>query len=488
MSQSIHSSSYGTFTLPRETPVGGVARGGATPERRPEGRFDTMFDNLQIQEGSFDDLDELGKKGGHMDEVNEGDAAGDSQIPAGFTFVGQFIDHDITFDTESKIKGMNQVAREFDNFRTANLDLDCVYGTGPEALPFMYDSATRKLHLGDRTSDDTGHDLPRFKGRALIGDPRNDENILVSQLQLAFLKFHNQLIDDVDASITDVKERFKKARRTAIYYYHKMILEDFLPRIIGPRTLAKVLAQRHFYYPQGFGGGIRHPFMPSEFAMAAYRYGHSQVRGEYTLNQDQSNIPLFGAGAGFDKSSMEHKNLVGFEPAFTYVDWRYFFDNNDSVPTQFSRKIDTHLPGVLMELPVPSIIDDGITSLASRNLMRGRSFNMWSGESVAQHMIDIGVGDVTKLPTDDAVGNGKLTGTPLWYYVLQEARDTEGGLSLGTVGGTIVGEVLVGLIEHHWAQSGYDMNAYQLGCTVPQEDSQRFMMTDILKYAGVMPG
>jgi hypothetical protein len=143
-----------------------------------------------------------------MRDVNPGDPAGDNpNIPSGFTYLGQFVDHDITLDLTS-ISEKQEDPHATTNFRTPRLDLDNVYGLGPDGSPQLYarDPANitqpgPKLLLGKtagtpRVAGVFANDLPRNpEGRALIGDHRNDENLLVAQTQLAFLKFHNKVVD-----------------------------------------------------------------------------------------------------------------------------------------------------------------------------------------------------------------------------------------------------------------------------------------------------
>src|SRR5437763_10303698 len=110
-------------------------------------------------------------------------------VTAGYTYLGQFIDHDITFDPVSVLTAANDPDALTD-FRTPRLDLDSVYGRGPDDVPFLYDPDGVHLLIGRNAEGDD--DLPRnSNGRALLGDPRNDDNLIVSQLTQGFLKYHN---------------------------------------------------------------------------------------------------------------------------------------------------------------------------------------------------------------------------------------------------------------------------------------------------------
>ena len=474
-------------------------------DEESDGRFGRMF---VIGEGKTEDgteklqpnplpryeLRRLGAVGGPLHPKN-GPAVGkrDSLAPAGITFLGQFIDHDITLDVQSKFSSP-QINAALENARTPNLDLDCVYGGGREASPHLYDTGgeeweSAKLLEGDKfTGAGTGsgrNDLQRNgAGRAIIGDPRNDENIFVAQVQCAFIRFHNKCVEFLHhKGLEDAEELFEKARDTTTHYYHRIILEDFLYRVIGLDMLQAIATQgRHYYFPDGFDGKAgwpERPFMPVEFSVAAYRYGHSTVRDTYDVNSGSKKKKLFD-----DK-------LKGFQaiPAAQLMDFDQFFVAQDATGKQFAHKIDPYLPTPLFELPA---FAGSERSLASRNLMRGRIFRLPSGESIARRMIadevHIGygqpmtdehmIGPKTKgMPAEVKALQKSLSGeyalpeTPLWLYILMEAatfgkgfasqelqeeheQKSTGGDRLGPVGGRIVGEVLMGLLDHYRDATG----------------------------------
>jgi hypothetical protein len=272
---------------------------------------------------------------------------------AGTTFFGQFVDHDITFDTTSPL-GVPTEPSEAPNSRTPSLDLDSVYGHGPVASSQLYDPADRaKLRIESggqfedlaRTSDNT----------AIIPDPRNDENLVIAGLQCAFIRFHNNAVDWARDHGFGGMAAFAEARRLTTWHYHWLVLHEFLPLIVGQKTVDDVLRKRRFYRPR-----LGQAFMPVEFQAAAYRFGHSMARHGYDLKKS----------------------------------------------------------------------------------------------------------------------------TPLWFYVLREAEVRADGLTLGPVGGRIVAEVLVGLIES------------DPGSFLVQEPRWRptltsagagFRMVDFLRFAGVDP-
>ena len=469
-------------------------------DEESDGRFGRMF---VIGEGKTEDgaeklqpnplpryeLRRLGAKGGPL-EPKKGPSAGkrNALAPAGITFLGQFIDHDITLDVQSKFSSP-QINAALENARTPNLDLDCVYGGGREASPYLYNTGgeaweSAKLLEGDPFTGTGRNDLQRNgAGRAIIGDPRNDENIFVAQVQCAFIRFHNKCVDYLHAKgVEDNEELFEKARDTSTHYYHRIILEDFLYRVIGLDMLQAIATQgRQYYFPNGFDGKAgwpERPFMPVEFSVAAYRYGHSTVRDAYVVNAGSGNKKLFD------------EELHGFHPipSRQLMDWDWFFVAQDKTPEQFAHKIDPFLPEPLFELPE---FAGGERSLASRNLMRGRIFRLPSGEAIAKRMIEDGVhiaygtamgegdmiGPETKAPKEIKALQNSLAGeyalpeTPLWLYILMEAaiygkgfaggdlreeneKRSTGGDRLGPVGGRIVGEVLMGLLDHYRDATG----------------------------------
>jgi hypothetical protein len=277
---------------------GGIERGlNSSPRsRRFEGRFGRLFRSLPP--ASFGDGDAaLLKLATAMTAKPEPDVSREEEIddeenfgiPAGYTYFGQFVDHDITFDPLSSLVKANDPDGLTD-FRTPALDLDNLYGRGPDDQPYMYESDGRRFRLGDRllTGGDPArpltHDLPRFHERALIGDKRNDENVIVSQLQGLFLRFHNFLAANTAGSFADVQ-------RLVRWHYQWLVLFDYLPRLIGRDRVEALLPhlksgktiyddrpQLHFYHWRD------QPFMPIEFSGAAYRFGHSMVRPVYRLS------------------------------------------------------------------------------------------------------------------------------------------------------------------------------------------------------------
>jgi hypothetical protein len=326
--------------------------------------------------------------------------------------------------------------RGYRNFRTPALDLDSLYLDGPDVSPYLYQKGTGqkgKFLIGESVTNvlERFVDLPRnHENVALVGDPRNDENLIVGQLHLAFMHFHNAMMAQL-LGIVPEEERFMQARAHVTYYYHKMIVEDFLPHILDTQVLMSLILRPPHFYKLGENDAA---YMPLEFSVAAYRYGHSQVRGIYQFNDDTAG-QLFDFGASH-----------ACKPT-TYVQWKHFFNLDPIAKPVPARKIDVRLPSMLLDLPFLHG-HDPITSLAARNLMRGRVYNLPSGQTIANYMVDQGLMQaVDVIPVSAELSAEGFTETPLWYYVIEEAQTLRDGNRLGPVGGRLVGEVLVGLMK-----------------------------------------
>lgn len=467
-----------------------------TPQELTGGRFGRMFPTLSSTVFHPHFLHAIGANDGPMDGGQNANPLSNS-IPAGFTFVGQFIDHDITFDTTSSLDRAND-PRQISNGRTPALELDSVYGMGQERSPFLYQPRTAKLLLGGNLVGEQGKevpdgtDLPRNSAKtALIGDPRNDENFFIGHLQLAFLKFHNAVVEALAPDHPDRHDLFAAAQREVRYHYQWMILHEYLPLIVGQSLVDDILRNGlRYYIPQTLGGhkpGSPRPFIPVEFSVAAFRFGHSQmnrdlldangVKRQVLPDFDNLHLPTFNHG--FGKLNADPDVQIAWDQLFKVA-------TNDP---ETAARIDTKLAPSLLKLP-PSIVaadhNNERASLATRNLLRGNSFALPAGETLADYMgaqvltaeeIDLMQQfEDFNMPTE----TGK-TQTPLWYYILREAEVKTGGETLGPVGGRIVGEVLMGLLL-------YDPMSYLNADPnwVPSygQDGQ-FTMADLITMAGL---
>lgn len=495
----------------------------ATPPKF-DGRFGRMFPGLRGAAFFDADLLSLAELMNAVDGLDTPETEVDSEenlgLPAGYTYFGQFVDHDISLDAVS-LSMKQEDLNITENFRTPALDLDSLYGRGPDDQPYMYGpDGTFLLSQRPLLSGPGGApltlDLPRFNGRAIIGDKRNDENIIVSQLHGLFLRFHNLLMQKMNMS-------FAEARRQTQWHYQWLVLFDYLPRIAGADVVSSILP--HIASGKSITtdkpdlklfSWAKFPFMPVEFAGAAYRFGHSMVRPIYRLNssdaigdqqEDKGRLKVF-------KAPINGEALNGFRefPDTLGIDWDLFFETKGRLlkddfigkdRIQPAYKIDTSLVFPLSALPEFSNNEGkpnpagAVNALALRNLKRGMMLMLPSGQAVAQFMIDHGVQGVRVLadeellvgkaqaedfdtgvpifspapPGKPAVRSSMQDSAPLWFYMLAEARFewknaatqalTDAGnptgsarddiinrtpTRLGTVGGRIVAETLIGLV------------------------------------------
>lgn len=445
------------------------------------------------------DLEALAEQ---MNEAFETPAR-DSTVPAGFVFFGQFVDHDITFDTSTRLSDLAIDPDTITNVRTPALDLDSVYADGPEGSPEIYDEHRGHGYL---LVGPGGKDLARnHVERALIGDPRNDENTIVSQLHLAFLHYHNAILrmiknTPVDAlwgrdpgiEPNDDAGDFEFARRMARWHYQWVIVHDWLPRIIEPTTLQAAHAIAGVPQPggvpatpAGFGAAeaffsqfqslnccgqtVCRPLIPVEFSAAAFRFAHSQIRSRYTLNADRQAVPLFvPSPAGLAS--------FGPVPEQDLIDWAHFFDLDPTIDPQKARMIDTWLSAQVFQLPFAP--DE--PNLAFRNLRRGsRVFAIPPGGQVAATLgvaalSSMGPAAVAKLTDIGMAAND----TPLWFYVLGEA-EAHGG-QLGPVGGLLVAVTLLRLLQCD--EDSYVHSPGWQPVLVPS-DPGTFTMADLVRIA-----
>ena len=400
---------------------------------------------------------------------------------AGTHFFGQFVDHDITFDTSSKL-GVETDPLTTRNGRTPTLDLDSVYGGGPAGSPALYDvpGDPAKLLIG---SGGIFEDLPRLPdGTAIVADPRNDEHTMLAGIHCAVILFHNRLVDEArKAGAAIWQDAFRQARRLTTWHYQWLLVNEFLPLFVGRATVDDVLANGRRFYTVGSGEA----FMPVEFGAACYRFGHSMVRPSYRANLagDKGN-PFVGFifDPGQNSATADPSDLRGgFRAPRRFIGWETFFDFGDG-EVKRNKRIDTHISTPLFTLPLGAIAShDQPTVLAQRNLLRQVTWSLPSGQAVAAAM---GVAPIDKKDLRELKPHGFDTSTPLWYYTLKEAELLADGLHLGPVAGRIVAEVLIGLLQ---ADPGSYLAAAPGWQPTVQSPGAGFRTTDFLTYARVDP-
>jgi hypothetical protein len=394
-------------------------------------------------------------------------ALADSLIPSAYTYFGQFVDHDVTLEAKSDSVMMlsdpnlrpltpYEIQNQLINGRKPGLDLDNVYyKPAPRSQASFVLGHVTRISQGRRAQrtmpvpgKDSENDLPRKPPSpdpkddraALIGDARDDENLIVAQLHVAFLRAHN--------AIAARGHTFDEARKILRRHYQWIILYDFLPRICDPWILNSILSSGNRW----FCPGADELFMPLEFSVAAYRYGHSMVRARYDVN-----LNFQGGSAATLTDLFELTALSGTLrgnntlPENWIVEWENFVKGGSNR----ARPIDTCLTQDLFDLrafgkPMPPE-----ARLPVRNLLRGYMLRLPTGQAVAARlnlpaMSANEIQHVARGVSDDqfqAICAHQFSErTPLWYYILAEAAAGGSG-RLGPVGSTLVAEVLVGLVR-----------------------------------------
>ena len=293
------------------------------------GRYRLLFDGLPALSVDQAALHALGRPGGPCD-LGVDSVEVDSRVAAVWPFFGQFIAHDITADRSPLAD--HAVVAELRNARAPRTNLEGVYGAGPVGAPYLYradDPAKLLMSVG-------GYDLPRNQeGIALLGDPRNDVHLFTSQMAVAFINLHNRLVDRLRHDETAEQDIFDEARRAAVWHYQHVIVREFLPLLIGSDLTAELLDSGPRLYRSDAD-----PYIPFEFADAAYRYGHSQIRNRYQINQQFGPCPVFPDLMGFGPVAPEHT-----------VDWTLQIDVAGHAPAQRAKRIDGRLPAPLIALP-----------------------------------------------------------------------------------------------------------------------------------------
>jgi Animal haem peroxidase len=420
-------------------------------------------------------------------------------IVAGFTYLGQFVDHDITFDKTEGLPAGQLNPEEIQQGRSPSLDLDSVYGRGAALeTKKIYEDNKIRLRVGKTTPSDFGentkfeifNDLPRGDNaekplEATLGDPRNDENLAVAQTHLAFLKLHNIVVERFAQYGLQGGDLFRTARRSVTRHYQWIVLHDFLPKIIDPAVLNDVLINGRKFFKIT---SQKEPTMPIEFSVAAYRLGHSMIRDSYEWNrvfQSEGPGPIASLDLLFQFTGSN--GSLGGNPTLPtnwVIDWTRFFDFK-TVPgfsanpkLNQARSIDTALTTLLKVLP--NIPAGPEAALAVRNLLRGRLLGLPTGQAIAE-----AIGEAALTPEQVIQGphaeilkrHGFDTQTPLWYYILKEAEVLGNSLRLGPVGSRIVAETFVGLIEG--SQTSIVRNRYWRP-DLPSLRPGHFTMVDLL--------
>jgi hypothetical protein len=459
-------------------------------------------------------------------QLESSELSKDSNIPAGYTYLGQFIAHDITLEKDPlKTNGEIDLSKQ-ENSCNPCLTLDSLYGEGPESKKSqdLYEKDKKKFKIGltqgnEICPNDYLNDLPR-KGDnsrnseeptdAIIADPRNDDNLVVAQTTLAFLKFHNALVYE------NPGKSFEEIRRKVTLYYQAIILYDYLPQILYKGVLDDVLQYGRKFYKDDKDKLINKEnekvFVPIEFSVAAYRMGHSMIRPSYewnqfhnsTTNNAASLLDFFTFSSINDRTYEEKRNLsfTSRLPSDWIIDWERFYDfkKKEGKQLNYARKLDTNMAMELNRLPQFQLTKERYPSLITRDLLRGLLVSLPTGQAVAKAIGETlakakSMGETLSTPPvsvltpeqirqdsteelDQFLQNSQFdTNTPLWYYIQRESMIEQEGNRLGIVGSYIVAETFVGLIEH----SKTNILDPKVKEELPDLKLESFSMLDLLK-------
>lgn len=362
-------------------------------------------------------------------------------LGAGYTYFGQFIDHDLTEDRTTVPNAGAVEPNDIPNYRTPYLDLDGVYGDGPfsERHKHLYADHARLL-MGSAEAGEP-FDLPLIDEWPQLADRRNNENIIVRQIHAMFLKLHNRAVDELELHGMPKQKQFVEARRRVRWQYQWLVCHDFLKNLCQAGVYTTVVEYGNCQID--WSG---HFSIPVEFSQAAFRFGHSMVRDKYLLGPDHSDVNL---------SQMFWMGRKGALPPALAVDWNRFFDRGHG-----SMWIDSGIVPGLYHLPPESIrlfvkdASDTMDSLPLRTLTRGKATRLATGQHACLALCpDDLMSDPEKAmqggydPWAPLRKEQLASRTPLWYYILLESEIKGKGRRLGPLGSRLVAEVIRGALE-----------------------------------------
>lgn len=448
-------------------------------EPKEDGKKDKRKDIKALELESIDPPNEVDSLVSHM----IGNAVGgglNPDIDAGYTYFGQLLAHDISY-----FKQLSHGANPL-------LELHSLYGMGPDKSGYLYNykqkleddqdspylGALMNFWQGLDGNGNIVYDLNRVEdGMPIIGDSRNDENFILSQLHLLFLRFHNKCVQEIHKKTgASSFQLYKKARKLVIWHYQLIILKEYLPLIVGKQLVNELLEQpkKHFkiYDPN------QSPVLKKQFSEAVFRMGHSQVRNTYKLNSQNLKVPLFSAD---DSKAID---LGGFKRDLQRnIDWEFFFTLAENHQAQKSRAIDHKVAFQLHHLPFSGIEDE---NLAKINIHRSNDLSLKSEgllEIFKDELDDMNF-LLAKNPYSELreafkqilgrsfISVYELSDMPLWLFILAEAEICESGRSLGPIGGRIVAEQIIWIMMQN-TESIFSKRIYK-NCT--------YSITDLIKY------
>lgn len=413
-----------------------------------------------VNETTIDELPDpaaLAALGEAMMECTGGPTIG-GDMPAAYTYLGQFIAHDVT-----KMATVDEADGKL-NWRSSALDLDSLFGPVDRRLRPVPDTRFEAgLGLGRTSGGDAGFDdLPRTdRGEAAVPDPRNDNNLAVAQFHVSMIKFHQAV------AARFAGESPGAQRRITLQHFQAVVLFDYLRRIVDQAVYRDVFLNGRAVVHAGVDLTKNAFLIPVEFAAACFRMGHSMVRSHYMMwGKDTGGALGQLLAFTFRGGSLEQGRL----PADWVAHWPYLLDEGPDTSMR-AALIDTRLAQRFFRLPdwmFPRRRDaeiPGTANLTARTLATGRRLLIPRAQSVAeqvrQHLggrppldtledwrLDHGATDMVRrcLNAGD-YGERLVQKTPLWFYTLREAEHFHQGKRLGPLASRIVMETLHAAIQ-----------------------------------------
>ena len=374
-------------------------------------------------------------------------------VDAGYTYFGQFLDHEVTKDKTKLDEAWKLEPHQIENRQTPRLDLSHLYGGGPGHREdgILYDGL--RFKVGDTVDsiiapdESRSFDVGYENGHLLIGDDRARDNVILRQMTAVFARLHNLAVEQWNS--------FDRARQQTTWQFQRLVVGDFLRKVLDPTVYRSVFVKREpMVHWRRFS-------VPVEFSAAAFRFGHSLVRNSYFLRHHNRQELLSLMKRGLDETPLEPK---------WEIDWGAFFQGASSTGIGAStvRPIDTRIAPGLFEVPLPTLllfnagvssrfIDDETIRLPLVSLVRGSGLGLASGQYVA-HRFGEPVLTEDEL-TNDCEGKttrqgevlkayGMTRDTPLFYYILKESAVRNNGNELGPTGSHVVAETIYAALKH----------------------------------------
>lgn len=357
-------------------------------------------------------------------------------FPAGYTYLGQFISHEIIPSTMQRT-----LSRKVSGY----MNLESLYGSAPlyeykyqpESLPFFTDSGEFKLN-----SDDP-HDLPRIvrgdKYIALIPEARNDENQILAQFHLLLMRLHNTLITKKFAQ--DALE----ARLYTTLLFQLVVIEDFLKRLLTNKVHSAVFEENrcsiHKVLAKHYPLCGAHTFIPTIFSHASWRFGHSNVLSRYHLD----NISSFKLS-----DLLKPGRPV---PHSRKISWSEFFDIDENFNPQLASSIDTKITSMMKGLS-GAYFKNNIVAL---NLAAAERISIPPGAELVKQLaksvsnwteisneLDIQASVNLRNSRFESISGLTEENLPLWLHILLEAETHEQslGAKLGPLGSLLNASVI----------------------------------------------